>query len=218
MKSTEVLRAWGRMLSGRLPSMSIEITRECPLRCPGCYAYEDAHLGGPLLRELADYRGDALVQGVLGLVERHRPLHLSIVGGDPLVRYREMEDLLPILNRKGIFVQIVTSAFRPIPTSWAAFSRTNVVVSIDGLQPEHDERRKPATYERILKNIAGCPVLIHCTITGPMMKRDGYLEEFLAFWSPRREIRKIWMSMFTPQVGTSPPESLSVADRDLAIR
>ena len=30
----------------------------------------------------------------------------------------------------------------------------SVVVSIDGLQPEHDERRKPATYERILKNIA----------------------------------------------------------------
>jgi len=29
------------------------------------------------------------------------------------------------------------------------FERLNVVVSIDGLQPEHDERRKPATYERI---------------------------------------------------------------------
>ena len=26
--------------------LSIEITRECPLSCPGCYAYDDAHLGG----------------------------------------------------------------------------------------------------------------------------------------------------------------------------
>jgi len=29
-----------------------------------------------------------------------------------------------------------------------------VVVSIDGLRPEHDVRRTPATYDRILKNIA----------------------------------------------------------------
>ena len=42
--------------------LSIEITRECPLRCPGCYAYEPGHLGdaGPL-RELRDYKGEALI-------------------------------------------------------------------------------------------------------------------------------------------------------------
>jgi MoaA/NifB/PqqE/SkfB family radical SAM enzyme len=198
--------------------MSIEITRECPLHCPGCYAYDEAHLGGPLLRELSDYRGDALIQGVLGLVERHRPLHLSIVGGDPLVRHRELEVLLPILNQKGIFVQIVTSAYRPIPLSWATLDRANVVVSIDGLQPEHDERRKPATYERILKNIEGHQVIIHCTITGRMMERGGYLEDFLAFWSPRPAIRKIWMSMFTPQVGADTAECLSSTDRNLTVR
>ena len=46
MRITEGLQAWGRILSGRTPSVSIELTRECPLRCPGCYAYGDAHLGG----------------------------------------------------------------------------------------------------------------------------------------------------------------------------
>ena len=57
-----------------------------PLRCPGCYAYGDDHLGGDLrLRELRDFKGQALVDGVLELVERHNPLHLSIVGGEPLV-------------------------------------------------------------------------------------------------------------------------------------
>ena len=218
MKRTEALQAWGRVLIGRLPTLSIEITRECPLRCPGCYAYEEGHLGGEItLRQLVDHKGDDLVEGVLALVERYRPLHLSIVGGDPLVRYRELEILLPKLNQRGVFVQVVTSAFRPIPASWAALSRFNLVVSIDGLQPEHDARRKPATYERILKNIAGHQVIIHCTITGQMMKRSGYLEEFLRFWVPRREIKKIWMSMFTPQRGDNSPECLSVRERDQAI-
>lgn len=218
MKSTQVLQAWGRVLSGRLPVLAIEVTRECPLRCPGCYAYEDAHLGGTVtLRQLADHKGNELVEGILRLVERHRPLHISLVGGDPLVRYRELDVLLPKLDRKGIHVQVVTSAFRPLPASWARLENVRVVVSVDGLQPEHDARRAPATYERILKNIVGHRVYIHCTITGQMMKRPGYLEEFLQFWWPRQETRKIWMSTFTPQRGDNSPECLSVVERDQVV-
>ena len=47
------------------------------------------------------------------------------------------------------------------------------MVSIDGLQPEHDARRKPATYARILESIRGHQVTVHCTITSQMMKRPG---------------------------------------------
>ena len=78
--------AWGRILSGRAPNLSIEITRECPLRCPGCYAFGDDHLGGDVtLRDVADYKGDALVQRMLHLIDEHKPIHLSIVGGEPHV-------------------------------------------------------------------------------------------------------------------------------------
>ena len=214
MQTSEIVKAWGKILRGQRPSLSIEITRECPLRCPGCYAYEAGHLGGGVtLRELNDRKGDALVDGVLEVVERLRPLHLSIVGGDPLVRYRELETMVPMLLQRGIHVQIVTSAFRPLPAAWATMSHMNVVVSIDGLQPEHDERRKPATYERILKNIAGQKITIHSTITGPLMKKPGYLGEFLQFWSPRPEIHKIWFSLFTPQIGDELPEILTAGER-----
>jgi len=203
------------ILSGRKPLLSIEITRECPLRCPGCYAYDEAHLGGNgvTLRVLSDYKQEALVDGVLNLVAEYRPLHVSLVGGDPLVRYRELEKILPKLDAQGIHVQLVTSAFRPIPAHWAKFSRLNVVVSIDGLQPDHDERRKPATYERILQNIRDSKVTIHSTITGQMMKEKGYFEQFLAFWSQKPQIKRIWMSLFTPQQGAVGPEILTPQER-----
>src|SRR5437667_2858116 len=149
-----VLQTWGRTLLGRVPSLSIEITRECPLRCPGCYAYEDSHLGTTNLRSLSDFKGEELIARVLGLIDEYKPLHLSIVGGDPLVRYRELEILLPELHRRGLRIQLVTSAFRPLPEICRSLPHVKVVVSIDGLQPEHDQRRKPATYDRILKNIA----------------------------------------------------------------
>ena len=218
MKTSEIVKAWGRILKGERPSLSIEITRECPLKCPGCYAYEDGHLGGGVtLRGLRDRKGQELVDGVLEVVDRLRPLHLSLVGGDPLVRYRELETMVPLLLNRGIHVQIVTSAFRPPAASWAALPNLNLVVSIDGLQAEHDVRRAPATYNRILKNIEGQHVTIHCTVTGQMMKRPGYLREFLQFWHPRDEIRKVWFSLFTPQVGDQLPEMLEPQERRQAI-
>src|SRR3984957_9225650 len=190
MKKSEVIHAWAKILVGRAPSLSIEITKECPLRCPGCYAFDAAHLnGGTQLRDLSDFKGDQLVQRVLALLDKEKPLHVSLVGGDPLVRYRELELLLPQIEARGIHTQIVTSAFRVIPADWKRFKKLYMVVSIDGLQPEHDERRKPATYERILKNIVDAKVTIHSTITSHTASRPGYLEEFLRFWSARPQVK-----------------------------
>jgi len=210
--------AWGRILGGYRPALAIEITRECPLRCPGCYAYGDSHLGGEItLREVSDYKGQELVDGILGLVDRHRPLHVSLVGGEPLVRYRELNTLLPILTGRGIFTQVVTSAVREIPAEWKDLDHLQIVVSIDGLQPEHDVRRAPATYERILKNIAGHKIIVHCTITKQQAGRQGYLGEFLRFWSEREEIERIWMSLYTPQVGEVSEERLDGVVREQVV-
>lgn len=206
------LQAFGRILRGQAPTLSIEITKECPLRCAGCYAYEDAHLGMTNLRSLSDFKGDELIARVLGLMDQYKPLHLSIVGGDPLVRYRELEVLMPQLVKRT-HVQVVTSAFRPIPSAWASLPQLQVVVSIDGLQPEHDERRKPATYERILHNIHGHHITIHCTITSAMVKRREYLPEFVDFWSANPAVERIWMSIFTPQRGAANVECLTPDER-----
>ncbi len=214
MKKSEVIHAWARILSGRAPSLSIEITKECPLRCPGCYAFDTNHLGGStVLRQLSDFRGEDLVTRVLALIDEHKPLHVSLVGGDPLVRYRELELLLPQIEKRGVHTQVVTSAFREIPASWSQYKKLNVVVSIDGLQPEHDARRKPATYERIQKNIRGAKITVHCTITAQIAERPGYLDEFLSVWTSRPEVAKVWFSLFTPQRGATDPEILSPAQR-----
>ena len=209
-----IISAWGRILTGYTPALSIEITRECPLQCPGCYAYGDDHLGGDrTLREVRDLKGKELIDGVLELVGKHRPLHVSIVGGEPLVRYRELNTLLPLLTDRGIHVQLVTSAVREIPRKWASLPLLSIVVSIDGLPPEHDARRAPATYDRILKHIVGHQIIVHCTITRQQINRPGYLDEFLRFWSDQQATRKIWMSLYTPQIGEVSAERLTPADR-----
>src|SRR5688500_11886565 len=212
--SKEVIQAWGKILSGYRPNLSIEITRECPLRCPGCYAYGDEHLGGGVtLRGLADYKGDELVSRFMALIDRHRPLHVSIVGGEPLVRYRELGQILPQLAERGIHTQLDTSAVRPIPKEWIGIPRLQIVVSIDGLQPEHDERRTPATYDRILKHIEGHQITVHCTVTRQQVRRDGYLDEFVRYWSANEAVSQLWISLYTPQVGELSAERLTQSDR-----
>lgn len=214
MKTAEVLHAWASILAGRAPSLSIEITKECPLRCPGCYAFDATHLGGTIqLRHLFDFKGNELVTRVLALIDELKPLHVSLVGGDPLVRYRELGSLLPQIESRGVHSQVVTSAFRAIPSAWMELKKLNVVVSVDGLQPEHDARRHPATYDRILKNIKGAKVTLHCTITAQTAERPGYLNEFLRFWTNQPEVKKVWFSIFTPQRGAADPEILTPSQR-----
>ena len=210
----DVMRAWSRILTGHRPILSIEITRECPLACPGCYAYNPDHLGGEiLLRQVRDKKGKELVEGILSLVARHKPLHISLVGGEPLVRTRELDDLLPQLSKMGIHVQLVTSGVRTLPIAWASIPNLRICVSIDGLQPEHDQRRKPATYSRILKNIEGHQITVHCTVTRQQAQIEGYLKKFVQFWSAESAVERIWMSLYTPQKGEESEERLSETDR-----
>jgi hypothetical protein len=211
---SEFLMAGRKVLQGRAPMLSIEITRECPLACPGCYAYGDSHLGGAVtLRQLSDHRGDALVEGVLNLVRLHQPIHVSLVGGEPLVRHKELSRILPPLSKMGVFTLVVTSGVIPIPSEWMPLPRLRVAVSVDGLPEHHDLRRKPATYERILNNISGRSVNIHWTITRPMMCRPNYLEEYVAFWSARPEVNRIWVSLYSPQLGEDTAEMLTRGQR-----
>jgi MoaA/NifB/PqqE/SkfB family radical SAM enzyme len=210
--------AGARLLMGLPPMLSIEITRECPLRCPGCYAYDEGHLGGGVtLRQLRDFHGDELVDGVLAVVARHRPVQLSIVGGEPLVRHRELSRILPVLSEQKIETLIVTSGVIRIPRDWNDLPHIRVAVSVDGLREHHDVRRKPATYDRILENIDGRRVDISWVISRQLMEPDGYRDDYLSFWAGRPEIDRIWLSIYTPQVGEQSAEMLTPDQRLMLI-
>ncbi|HKA21564.1 MAG TPA: radical SAM protein [Blastocatellia bacterium] len=208
------MAAWKKVLAGKPPLLSVEITRECPLNCPGCYAYDDNHLGGLVtLRQVNDSRNDQLVEGILKLVKQQRPLQVSIVGGEPLVRHRGLSQILPELSRMGVFTLVVTSAVIPIPPEWKSIPRVRIAVSIDGLREDHDKRRQPATYDRILKNIERLKVDVSWVVTAQQMQRPGYLDEYLAFWTARPEVDRIWFSTYTPQVGEQSEEILTLEQR-----
>jgi len=219
LRAKNIFESWGKILLGHTPMLSIEITRECPLHCPGCYAYGENHLGGDVtLRELSDKRGDELVTGVLSLIGRHKPLHVTLVGGEPMVRHREVARILPHLSARGIHSMVVTSGIIPIPLEWMDLRRFTVAISIDGLPEHHNVRRNPATYDRILSNLAGRTFNVHWTITAQMLQRPSYLEEYVRFWAARPEVRHIWVSIYSPQRGEQSAEMLTPEQRRFVTR
>lgn len=166
------------------------------------------------MRELSDFRGNDLVRGVLEIVDRHKPLHVTLVGGEPMVRHRELSAILPELARRQIYSMIVTSGIIPIPMEWMKLPRFIAAVSIDGLPEHHNARRHPATYDRILHNIAARTINVHWTITAQMLTRPNYLQEYVHFWSDRPEVHRIWVSLYTPQQGEVSAERLSADQRE----
>ncbi len=115
--------AWGRILAGHAPNLSVEITRECPLTYPGCYAFTDDHLGpGVSLRQLNDFKGPELVSKFMRLVDEHKPVHVSIVGGEPLVRYRELNEILPQLPCSRISMRSL-AVMLPTTCPWTTTER-----------------------------------------------------------------------------------------------
>jgi MoaA/NifB/PqqE/SkfB family radical SAM enzyme len=209
MTYQHIYRSWGSILKGRRPVLSLEITNKCPLSCPGCYAYQPNHVSGVGLESVADLSGEPLIAGVLALVKERKPLALFVVGGEPLVRVKELSRILPEVCKRGILVEVITSGVIAIPKEWNRLAGLKVVVSVDGLQPEHDRRRKPATYARILQNIQGHRVVIHCTVTRQMVESSGSLAKFVEFWNNREDVEGIRVSLYTPQVGESSREILT---------
>jgi hypothetical protein len=128
---------------------------------------------------------------VLGIVDRLRPLHLSIVGGEPLVRYRELQTLLPILASRGIHVQLGDERGARNPAEWhdleplvdcrvdrwtAAGARR---AARAGNLRSDLEAHRPGTASRSI-----------APVTRQQVNRDGYVDEFLQFWSARPEVEK----------------------------
>jgi len=108
--TSEIVQAWGKILKGEPPSLSIESRVNAP-ECPAVTRTTTRIWARADLARPERSKGQSLVDGVLEVVDRLKPLHLSIVGGDRWSGSRTgAADSL--LLARGIHVQVVTSAFR----------------------------------------------------------------------------------------------------------
>ena len=135
----------------------IELTSQCNLRCPMCYAwgergwYRRQQEAGTYQERELDW---GLAQRIIRESAPHRP-YFTLWGGEPLM-YSHFEDFIAEAARQRCFCYICTNGIylEEHAGAIAGARRISLIVSLDGLAREHDQVRGPGTYAQTLKGVA----------------------------------------------------------------
>ena len=207
-----LVSAWGRILRRLHPGAFHRDHPGVPAAVPGLLRLRRRAPAAARRRcaQLGDYKGDELVERTLALVREHRPLHLSIIGGEPLVRFRELDEILP-------------ACWPPGHLHAGRHQRRAADPGRVGRDPEAEDRgvdRRPAARTR-------CAARAGDLRADPEAHRGGADHRALHGHAPAgaaarlparvrahvvggaRVTRQIWVSLYTPQIGEVSEERLT---------
>jgi len=206
-KGAKSLRAHRRRLErGEVfpPFLFLAITNACNLRCHGCWI--TSH-GRPQSLSRED------IDRIITAGKRQRCYFYSLLGGEPMLYPRWWE--IP-LRHADCYFQIITNGMFLSEENVGWIRRAGNVtplVSIDGLEPNNDQRRGNGVFEAAIEGIRRLQkrkVLfgVATTITGQNVEEvlsDRYVEFFV-----RRGAMYLWYYVYRP-VGADPSPQFAVA-------
>ena len=171
--------------------LAFKLTNRCDLRCAHCYQWNDQ---GYHRRLSAEESGDLSLPIIAKVLKATRELRSNVFlwGGEPML-YREWNGLMDLLaaDRRwttictnGTFVERCLASLLPIS------SQTELLLAIDGFEPEHDALRGKGAFSRTLAALrllvnqkrAGVyrgEISVNCLISDPLVIRLFQLVEFL---------------------------------------
>ncbi len=219
VKRNDKLPVWGRGPYGTKPFLALEITRSRPFDRRGWRVFHASRTEGGLdPRRSAEFRGEELVERCLALVKRLLPVRIALFGGEPLVRRNEIARLVPEFDRLGIEVQLITSGLLPIPPEYRMWDNLQIVIALEEPRAECCGGSSATRYRRILDNILGQTITVHCTITKQSINAPARLRNVAEFWSARDEVRAILFSLYTPNDLLNSEKRLLPTDRQAIVK
>ena len=186
------------MKAGRgLFSINLEVTLRCNLRCNFCSYWQDKSKE----TRLKDYSP---------IVRRLDPLHLTITGGEPMLR-SDLEAVIHRIRRNTDFVymNLITNGSLLTPdravSLWDA-GLNQLSISLDFPDERHDEQRGFTglwrRMERLIPALAETKIDNLCLNTVIMKENLGDLLK-IAQWAKEREI-KVSFSTYNPFKNNNP--------------
>jgi MoaA/NifB/PqqE/SkfB family radical SAM enzyme len=169
---------------------SIDVTKECNLRCKHCYFFEQEEAYGD-----DDLAVDAWEEKLKALKAEKKPwefpfLQCTWVGGEPLVRKKLIERCRKYFR----YNTVVTNGTIPLP-DWPD---VNWYISIDGDEEMHEFiRNKKGIYKRAIRNIQEHPNL-KVTIAYCITKQNAHcVEQAVIDWE-RAGAAHMTFDFYTP--------------------
>ena len=163
---------------------SVDVTRECNLRCGHCYFFEQEHQQELSVEQWKDTFERCKDDG-------YRFYQCAWVGGEPLLR----KPLVELGRSYFKYNTVTTNGSIPLP-DWKDVSW---YISVDGGRQTHDTlRNMPGLYDTIRQTIDqtdGLKITIaYCITSANVAEIDASLAE----WSKNPKVRNMLFSFYTP--------------------
>jgi hypothetical protein len=196
---------------------SIDVSKECNLRCSHCYFFEGGDGAAPAYGNRPELSIDEWIAKLEHLKRSTSRLEFPFfqctwVGGEPLIR----KDLIDRGRKYFRFNTVVTNGTIPLP-DWPDVSW---YISIDGDEETHERiRRRKGIYRRALQHVAERPNL-SVTIAYCITRANvGCLEQAVIDWS-RAGARDMTFDFYTPIGGMCDTDDglfLPLSERDVVL-
>ena len=191
---------------------SIDVTKECNLRCAHCYFFEGGEGEAPAWKGKDDLTIEEWSAKLEAMKQKQSLLEFPFfqctwVGGEPLVR----KDLIEVGRKYFRYNTVVTNGTIPLP-DWPD---VNWYISVDGDEATHERiRRKKGIYRRAMKHVSERPNL-KVTVAYCITRENAHcLEQAIVDWAGAGAAHMTF-DFFTP-VGalTTDSQFLPLAERD----
>ena len=134
--------------TGNLRSISLDVTPRCNMNCAHCYAETFAHVKPVELNILQVALDEAYEMGVF---------HYVLQGGEPITDPDRLEAILRMCHPDETYINVVSNGWGMTRDRilWLRDLKVDkITFSLDsGIEEEHDARRRPGSYRRVLEAI-----------------------------------------------------------------
>lgn len=127
-------------------NISIDLTEECNLACTYCFTWAKIHKKRILPRELGYKIVDHWLEN--GHSMGNMPRNMTFWGGEPLLEWKLLQDLVRYTNKKKGDQQVTFGGtcngtlYTPDKVEWCLENKGLMLVSLDGVEAVHDYARK----------------------------------------------------------------------------
>lgn len=191
------------------PGAMVNVTNHCNLRCKHCFVFREGNPNDPE----GEMKPDVLLAELRRLRDRHGIRRMLWMGGEPMLRWRILEQGLPLFERNTI----TTNGTVPLKDFGPDLT---YVISLDGPREVNDPVRGDGTFDQVMKTVAAIPdgfgptVMVQCVLHRENQNR---LEELVKALLPTK-VQGMTFSFYVPRAGEVSPRAWdTVEEREAAI-